>query len=271
MKVRHATEEELHLQWLSVDGLVIRSAIRKGTKGGTPLLLLNGIGASLEMMLPFVDAYPEPDILLFDAPGAGKSPAPSRPWRLSDYARVADHVLAVMGVDRVNVMGVSWGGALAQQFARQYPERCKNLILAATTPGQLMVPPSLGVMLRMSNPRRYYDKNYMKRIAGQIYGGKFRTNRLSAEMFADLTNPPSKRGYYFQVMALLGWSSLPWLGKLKMPTIVLHGEDDPIAPLANARIMAHLIPDAKLVCFDCGHLFMLTRAYRTAETIRDFV
>lgn len=222
-------------------------------------------------MLPFVDAYPQPDIVLFDAPGAGKSPPPSWPWRLNDYARTAEHVLDAMGIPTVDVMGVSWGGALAQQFARQCPERVRRLILAATAPGQLMVPPSLPVNLRMSNPRRYYDKNYMMRIAGQIYGGKFRTNHLSASMFADLTSPPSKQGYYFQVLALFGWSSLPWLGRLQMPVLVMHGEDVPITPLANARIMARLIPQAELVCFDCGHLFMLTRARRTAEVVGDFL
>ncbi len=271
MKLRHSTEEDLHIEWLSIDGLAVRTAIRSGSEGGRPLLLLNGIGGSFEMLLPFVDAIPQPDIVLVDVPGAGKSSAPKWPWRLRDYARVVEKVLDHFGFGTVDLMGISWGGALAQQVAEQMPARIEHLILAATSPGHIMVPGRPEVLWRMSNPRRYYEKDYMKRVAGTIYGGKFRTNRLSAGKFADLTNPPSKRGYYYQLLAGFGWSSLPWLSKLRQPTLVLHGDDDPIIPLINAKIMNRLIPNSRLRSFNCGHLFMLTRANRTAEVVRRFV
>lgn len=214
MRLRHSTEEELHTTWLSIDGLSVRAAMRKGSEDGEPLLLLNGIGGSLEMLLPFVDAYPQTDVILFDVPGAGQSAAPKLPWRLPDYARVAARVLDEFDVKRANVMGISWGGTLAQQFAKDFPGRCRRLVLAATSPGHIMVPGSPRVLWHMSNPCRYYDKQFMKEIAGTIYGGKLRTNRLSAGKFADLTRPPSKRGYYYQILAVAGWSSLPWLHKL---------------------------------------------------------
>ena len=110
----------------------------------------------------------------------------------------------------------------------------------------------------------------MVRIAGSIYGGKLRTNKLAAGKFADLTTRPSKRGYYYQMLAIAGWTSLPWLARIKQPTIVMHGEDDPIIPTANARIMTRLIPGAKLMVVDCGHLFMLTRANRVAAVVKRF-
>ena len=122
----------------------------------------------------------------------------------------------------------------------------------------------------MSSPRRYYDKNYMRKIAGSIYGGKLRTNQLSAGAFADLATRPSKRGYYYQMLALVGWSSLPWLRRIRQPTIVMHGDDDPIIPTANARLMTSLIPGANLMIVDCGHLFMLTRARRVAAVVKRF-
>jgi poly(3-hydroxyalkanoate) depolymerase len=270
LKLRHSTEEELHVRWISIDEITVRVAIREGTDGRIPLLLLNGIGAGFEMLLPFVDALPATRIIMFDAPGAGKSSAPTLPWRMRNYAKVCERVLDELGVPSANVMGVSWGGALAQQFARQYPQRCARLILAATSPGNIMIPGRLPVLWRMSNPRRYYDKNYMKRIAGTIYGGKLRTNRLSAGAIAELTTPPSKRGYYYQMMAIFGWTSLPWLRRLKQPTIVMHGNDDPIIPTVNARLMTSLIPGAKLMIVDCGHLFMLTRARRVAAVVKRF-
>lgn len=258
------------MRWIPIDGLTVRTAIRQGTNQGLPLLLLNGIGGSFEMLLPFVDALPETTIIMIDVPGAGKSPAPAFPWRLRNYATVCRKVLDQLDQPIVNVMGISWGGALAQQFAKQYPERCSKLILAATSPGQVMVPGRPRVLLHMINPRRYYDKAYMTQIAGTIYGGKFRTNSLAAGKFADLTNPPSKRGYYYQILAIVGWTSLPWLRRIRQPTMVMHGTDDPLIPFANARLMASLIPNANLQEFDCGHLFILTRARRAASAVREF-
>ena len=134
-----------------------------------------------------------------------------------------------------------------------------------------MVPGNPLTLMKMANPRRYYDKSYMKRVAGSIYGGKLRTNSLSVGRFANLTSPPSKRGYYYQMLAGVGWSSLPWLRTLKMPTLVMHGTDDPLIPTINAHVLAGLIPDAKLLTFDCGHLFMLTRANRVARAVAGFV
>ncbi len=271
MKIRHSTEEDLFIQRLSIDGQSARTAIRKGRTGGTPLLLLNGIGGCFEMLLPFVDAYADTDVILLDMPGAGKSPPPTFPWRFRDYAKFTRKVVDKLGIDTVIVMGISWGGVLAQQFAKMYPERCEHLILSATAPGCLLLPPSPKVLYLMSNPRRYYDKAFLKRVAGTIYGGKLRTNKLSAGNFAALMAPPSKRGYYYQMLAVWGWTSLPWLSKIQTPTLVLHGNDDPIIPLVNAKTMARLIPGAEFEVLDCGHLFMLTRANRTVKYIRDFV
>jgi pimeloyl-ACP methyl ester carboxylesterase len=82
---------------------------------------------------------------------------------------------------------------------------------------------------------------------------------------------PSITGYYFQMFALWGWSSLPWLHKLAQPTLVLAGNDDPIIPLMNGRILAACIPHARLQVVNCGHLFLLTRANVLAPDIEDFL
>ena len=271
MHIRHATEENLVIRWLAVDGLTIRTARRQSETGGAPLVIFNGIGASFEMMLPFMDAIPDADIVTFDAPGAGKSAAPPFPWRFSAYARVAARVMDEYGLDSANLVGVSWGGALAQEFVRRYPDRVDKLVLGVTSPGHIMFPGKPSAVLRMSNPRRYIDPDYMKRIAGDLYGGKMRTNRLSAEEYAGLMSPPSRRGYYYQVMAGWGWSSLPWLSRIRQPTLVIQGEDDPIIPVANGSLLARLIPDASLMVVDCGHLCMLTRARRVGATVTRFL
>ena len=157
------------------------------------------------------------------------------------------------------------------EFVRRYPDRVERLILGVTSPGHIMFPGKLSAVLRMSNPRRYVDPDYMKRIAGSLYGGKLRTNKLSAEEYAQLMSPPSRRGYYYQVLAGVGWSSLPWLSRIRQPTLVIQGEDDPIVPVANGTLLAGLIPNASLLVVDCGHLCMLTRARRVGAVVTRFL
>ncbi len=256
---------------LHVEGVKIRAAVRAGRGKGLPLLLFNGIGASIELLLPFIESLPDREIIAFDAPGTGESKPPPGLWRPRHHAKLANSLLERLGYSEVHALGVSWGGAIAQQFARQYPRRCRRLILAATSAGTLMVPGKPSVLLRMSNPLRYWGPKYMERIAPKIYGGSLRTNKLRAREHARNMRPPSIKGYYYQLAAVLGWSSLPWLHKLEQPTLVLAGDDDPIVPLINARVLAARIPDARLRVVDCGHLFLLTRARVLAPEIEEFL
>jgi poly(3-hydroxyalkanoate) depolymerase len=169
------------------------------------------------------------------------------------------------------VLGVSWGGAIAQQFAFQYAARCRRLVLAATSPGHLMVPGKLGVLLKMASPRRYKDPEYMSRIAADIYGGALRRSPELAREHLRHVHWASDYGYYLQLLAGIGWSSLPWLRLLPQPTLIMSGADDPLVPIANAKILAGLIPDARLVSIDDGHLFLVTSARESARVIAEFL
>src|SRR5499425_131556 len=157
-----------------VEGQTLRVGIRRGEKARPPLLLFNGIGANIELVEPFLDALPGPEAIVFDMPGVGGSPAPRLPYRPSTLARLTARLLDQLGHAQVDVLGVSWGGAPAQQFAFQQAARCHRLVLAATSPGHLMVPGRLSVLLKMATPRRYKDTEYMQRVAGDIYGGALR-------------------------------------------------------------------------------------------------
>src|SRR5262245_66638556 len=157
-----------------VEGQMLRVGIRCGDKARAPLLLFNGIGANIELVEPFLDALHGPEAIIFDVPGVGGSPSPRLPSRPSTLARLSVQLLDQLEHAQVDVLGVSWGGALAQQFAFQQSRRCRRLVLAATSPGHLMVPAKLTVLLKMATPRRYKDPDYMRRVAGDIYGGALR-------------------------------------------------------------------------------------------------
>jgi poly(3-hydroxyalkanoate) depolymerase len=262
---------EVDFQYFKIDGVHLRAGVMRRDSDALPLLLFNGIGASMELLQPIADELKNTTVVFYDAPGTGKSQAPPFPWRPKHHVRLAAKLLDRLGFDRVNVLGISWGGMLAQQFARQYSARTQRLVLAATTPGHLMVPAKPSVLLRMSNPLRYFSPEYMLALAPKIYGGSLRTNKVRAKEHASKMMAPSIKGYYFQIMSLVGWSSLPWLHKLTQPTLVLAGDDDPIVPLVNARILAARIPNARLRVVDCGHLFLLTRAKVLAPEIEEFL
>jgi poly(3-hydroxyalkanoate) depolymerase len=249
---------------------LLRAGRRAGSRPGPPLLLFNGIGGNIELLEPFARCLSS-EVIVFDLPGVGHSPLPRWPYRLRGIARLAARVLDHFGHQRCDTLGVSWGGAAAQQFARSQPERCRRLVLCATATGSLMVPARPGVLLKMATPARFMSAEYRQRIAGEIYGGDFRKDpTLAAEVFRHV-RWQSWLGYNLQLAAAAGWTSIHWLHCLKQPTLVMAGADDPIVPMANARLMCRLIPDAELKVMDCGHLFLLTRAEKSARAIEEFL
>src|SRR5438270_1789164 len=270
------TRPQAETRTITVSGQRLRVAIRKGDAKAdgtrTPLLLLNGIGVNLEVLQQFVDALdPSIEVIRFDVPGTGGSPAPLIPYRLSAHARLVTQMLDQLGYQQVDALGVSWGGALAQQFAFQYPRRCRRLILVSTGTGALMVPGRPSALAKIATPRRYQDPVHMEQIAGEIYGGKVRTHPEYAHEFAQTARLGSPLGYYYQMLGGVGWTSIPWLRKLRQPTLILHGDDDPLVPLVNAKILHRLIPHSQLYVFHDGHLGLGTSARQLAKVVGQFL
>src|SRR5437588_3781583 len=212
---------------ICVKGKRLRIAIRPGNGARPPLLLMNGIGVNLEVLQPFVDALALAiEVIRFDVPGTGGSPAPRIPYRFSALARLVTKMLDQLGYQQVDVLGVSWGGGLAQQFAFQYPDRCRRLILVSTGTGALMVSGRPSVLAKIATPRRYQDPDHMEQITGEIYGGKVGTQPELAHEFAQTTHFGSALGYFYQMLGGVGWTSIFWLRTLRQPTLILHGDND---------------------------------------------
>ena len=264
-----------YVRTVTAAGRTLRAAVRPGTDGSVPpLLLMNGIGASLEVLQPFVDALdPQRTVIRFDVPGVGGSPRPVVPYNLATFGPVVAGMLDRLCFHgQVDVLGLSWGGGLAQHFAVQHRRRVRRLVLAATGTGTLMVPAHPRVLARMLTPRRHRDPEYARRIAGEIYGGTMRTDpgRAARALHSDTRLGP-RRGYYYQLAASTGWSSLPFLRLIRQPTLVVVGDDDPIIPIVNARMMARLIPDARLHVYSGGHIALITEADELAPVIEGFL
>lgn len=260
------------VEFVEVEGIRLRVAIQRGAGGGTPLLIFNGIGANFELVFPFMAAMGGIEILIFDVPGIGCSEMSWRPRRFSGLARLSAKLLDQLGYPEVDIAGVSWGGALAQQFARQFPKRCRRLVLAATSPGVVMVPGRPRALRKMVTPQRYLSPTYLQHNAGAIYGGEAERDPGIIVEHAARIIAPRVMGYLYQLGAGFGWTSIHWLHRLRQPTLILAGAEDPLVPVANARILALLVPNNRLfVVPGGGHLFMLHSIDRVVPVIRDFL
>lgn len=258
-------------QVVDVDGLRLR-VVRRGS--GQPLLLVNGIGASAEMWTPFTAALRDRELIAFDLPGSGASPPTRMPLRMHTLARIVTGLLDRLGQRSIDLLGYSFGGMLAQELARRAPQRIDRLVLCATTTGIDGIPPDPLRALLMLTPARYYGRRAAELIVPLIAGGRIarEPQALERHLVDRLARPPSLLGYLGQLYALTGWTSSLWLSRVHHRTLVVHGDRDPLVPVANARRIAASMPRARLcVIPGGGHLLLLDQSSAVADEIGAFL
>ncbi len=256
--------------WVDLSGTRLRVAERGS---GPPLLLLMGIGGNLEMWRPFASLVTGRRLIAFDAPGTGRSEI-GHLRRMTGLADLTARLLDALGYTTVDVLGYSFGGALAQELAHRHPWRVRRLVLGATMCGLGGLPAWPAVYWHMAHPLRYHSERYLRWVSPRIYGGRSRALAAGGEdsLRARLGSPPGLLGYASQLAAISGWSSLPWLHRLRAPTLILAGDDDPLIPLPNARLLEWRIPDARLhVIRGGGHLFLLDQPEDVLAEVEAFL
>jgi pimeloyl-ACP methyl ester carboxylesterase len=231
---------------------------------GSPLLLLNGLGGLIRTFDPLRHELEDFTTITLDVPGVGKSQMPRWPIRLPSHADVIAEMLLQLGIDQVDVFGVSWGGALAQEFALRYPSMVRRLILAATSPGPLL-------LMKPADVMNFFRKNKSAKMRKQDSSrNSIHTLLRFGVMKGMLSVNP--RTYYFQLAALIGWTSLLRLSRLSQRTLVLTGDRDPLIQAYNGHILRRTIRRSELRLLKGeGHFFVVTSARRTAVLIREFL
>lgn len=259
------------VQTIETHGTTIRYSV--GGEG-PPLLLCNGIGASLELFAPLIEQFPHRTTVAWDAPGAGDSGVPWRCPSMKVTADIAATILDRVGIGRADVLGVSWGGAAAQEIALRHGDRVRGLVLAATSGGIPSIPGDVRVYRMMLGTRRYTSPSYLREVAPMLYGGDILRNPelLERQAFARLGHAPTTTGYWWQLGAASRFSSLYRFWQLTAPTLVMAGDEDPIVHVANSRLLARVLPNAELEVLEgAGHLFLLTRPEWSARRIDRFL
>lgn len=256
---------------VEVDGLRIN--VRERGEGA-PLCLINGLGANVRMLAAFQDGLTGHHTIAFDAPGAGHSDTPTVPLSFGGVARVIAELLRKLGCARVDVIGYSFGGGIAQQLAHDYPDIVRRLVLAATSCGLCGVPGhpiALGAVL---TPLRYYSPRFSALAAPLM--GEGRAGRdpavTKAQAEARLSSPPSPIGYVWQLLAGASWSSWGWLPSIRQPALVVTGDRDRLVPAVNGTLLAARLPSARLmVVRGEDHHLLADSGGRVADAIREYL
>jgi poly(3-hydroxyalkanoate) depolymerase len=259
-------------QTLAVGGQHIRVSIVRGD-GAPPLLLISGIGAPLELWGKFRREL-DRETIAFDAPGTGGSSTPLRPHAMWEIARTVNEMLDRLGYETVDVLGISWGGGLAQHLALLRRARVRRLVLAATGFGLGSVPANLSAVAELLTPTRYFSPSHLRRVGPTVFGGETRRRPEILDEHGVLRSrhAPSTRGYVYQLLAASTWAALPWLPLVTAQTLVLLGDDDPVVHVVNGRILARMLPNARLrVVPGGGHLFLIDQPGDAAAIVDHFL
>jgi poly(3-hydroxyoctanoate) depolymerase len=250
-------------QHVTVLGVRTRVQVRGA---GPPLLLVMGIWGEIAAWEPLLTRLGGFRTIAFDAPGIGGTRMPPYPMSLPALGHFAGGVLDAVGVRRAHVLGVSFGGLVAQQLAAVSPRRVDRLVLVSTSSGLLHLPGQPGALLRLLNP---LPTHLSGADAGRVFGGRIRREPdLLARL--GLRPPRSVASYLHRLGALSGWWGAPW--SIQQPALVVTGDDDPIVPATNSRILAACLPDARLhVVRGGGHLVLFDSPAEVAPAIRGFL
>ena len=252
---------------LNIRGLRIHAQV---CGEGEPLLLYSGIWGEVRLWERLLPHLPGFRTIAFDPPGIGRSQMPSVPLSMWALARFGTAVLDEFGIDSAHVLGASFGGAVAQQMAFSHSSRVRRLVLVSTSFGGFARPGKLSALWHFIHPRSYHPER-LERVAGDMFGGRLRTEpELVRSMH--IRRPTDTLAALYRMAPLIGWTSLPWLWTIRHPALVIAGDDDPVTPLINHKIIATLMPQARLhTVAGGGHLALLDSAHQVGPVITSFL
>ena len=244
---------------------------------GPPLVLIMGYRLpSLAWPLDFIEALAEKfTVVLFDNRGTGGSDKPTTGYEIPNMARDVSGLLDHLGIARANILGYSMGGAIAQEFVRQFPARVLGLVLCATTCGGPRATYASASVLRvMRELDGLTPEDVARRIWSVTYSpGYLENHRELAEdqMRREIAAPTPLHAADLQYQAFAEFDGSKALANIKAPTLVLTGDLDRLVSPRNSNFIAGLIPGARLIVIPgCGHRMMWEATDECVAFITEF-
>jgi 3-oxoadipate enol-lactonase len=231
---------------------------------GPPLLFFNGSGATLESSAPLIEQFRRRfDVVAHDQRGLGRTTIPAEPFTMAQYAADAAALLDHIGWDRCAVVGISFGGMVAQEYAVTFPERITRLALLCTSPGgaELSSYPLHELVTRPAAEQTAIAVTLLDTRFTPEWLEAHPLDRTLVDARARAAGAPrsaeQRRGELGQLQARSEHDVGERLHRVTCPTLVAGGRYDGIAPPANSTAIAEGIPGAELTMYDGGHLFFI--------------
>jgi pimeloyl-ACP methyl ester carboxylesterase len=263
------------MQFTRVNG--VNLAYYVSGSGGVPVLMIQGLGGRAAdwgsvpaRLAPCFEA------ITFDNRGTGKSDKPDTEYHLDVMAEEAVAVLQAAGHQEAHVVGLSMGGMIAQLVAVRYPQRVRKLVLLSTTPGgSHSVSPTPAAMAAlipdMTQPPEQIVRSAMRAIAAPGFIDAH-PEVLKEIVQTAMSAPTPQFVLARQMAAIMASDCYPDLVSIHAPTLVIHGDADPLVPYANGQKLAARIPGAQLMMLQgCGHLAMWEQPEELARLLLSFL
>ena len=240
---------------------------------GEPLLLIMGLGypsAMWHRSRPLLAKQYR--TIALDNRGSGQSNVPPGPYPIPLMASDAAAVLDAAGVDKAHVFGISMGGMISQEFALQYPNRVRSLILGCTAAGGPTAVRAGDEVNKVLMSRDLTPEQMAQAMRPYIYDSQTPADRIEEDLAVRRQWFPRPEGYAAQLQGILAWESYSRLPQIKAPTLVIHGDSDQLIPAGNGKLIAQRIPGAELVLLPhASHIFATDQPEAAHKAVLKFL
>lgn len=243
---------------------------------GPPLLLIMGMSGTLRhwgepLLEPLRQSF---ETIVYDHRGVGGSSRVQEPFTIGALAEDAAALLDALQIESAHVMGISMGGMVAQELAVSHPQRLRSLVLGCTYcggPGSALT--SEQVLRKLAEAMTSGDQDRAIRAAWEANVSRgFAAVEQAWESFLQIGREGAVAVPVImeQMRAIAGHDTSGRLGQVRAPTLIVHGTEDEMLPVANAHAIAERIPEARLeIMQGVGHLFFWEEPERSAELVRE--
>ncbi|HKO99514.1 MAG TPA: alpha/beta fold hydrolase [Pyrinomonadaceae bacterium] len=244
---------------------------------GEPLVLIPGFAAGAWIW--FKDVAPLATrfkVVTFDPRGIGQSTFESEPLTMRSLADDTAALLNGLGIERAHILGVSFGGFVALEFALAYAEATRTLSLCCTSfGGPNHVAPSMDIVTAVLSTNGFNTEERIRRNLLPAFSPDFLSSHpdeVDEAIRLRLANPLVEEAYRYQLKAGLGFDAESRVGAIKAPTLVFSGDADRIVPVQNSRNLVERIPGARLRLVEGGsHLFFMEQPEEFSRTVIEFL
>jgi 3-oxoadipate enol-lactonase len=240
---------------------------------GAPLLLIMGLGWTSHAWYRSRPVLNEKyRTIALDNRGVGRSEAAAGPYSIAQMASDAAAVLNAARVNTAHVFGLSMGGMIAQEFALQYPNKVRSLILGCTAAGGPQAVRAEQEVLQVLMTRGQDPEAFAKAITPFIYDAGTSPQRIEEDTVLRRKWYPPADAYFAQLQAIMAWEAYSRLAQISAPTLVIHGENDRLVPPQNGWLIAARIAGAKLVMIPgASHIFTTDQPDLAHAAVLDFL